>query len=180
MTQVAPEHFTTARLIAHRIALHHRDDIHRLHSDPRVMKTLSADGKIMSPEATDRHLQRCVDHWQQHDFGLWVFCERADGQFVGRGGLMSYQVDGADVVGLAYAVLADYWGQGLATEMAAASLRIGFEQLGCAAIASWTLPINKASQRVMERLGMRYQRDITFAGLPHLLYRLERPTGNSP
>ncbi len=92
---------------------------------------------------------------------------------------MSYQIDGADVVGLAYAVLSDYWGRGLATEMAAAAVKIGFEHLGLTEIDSWTLPINKASQRVMEKLGMRFDREFTFAGLPHLLYRLERPAGDS-
>ena len=39
-------------------------------------------------------------------------------------------------------------------------------------IGSWTLPINLASQRVMEKLGFRYERDFEFAGLLHRFYRL--------
>ena len=54
-----------------------------------------------------------------------------------------------------YAVLSDHWNQGFATEMALASLRYGFERLGLTEIASWTLPINLASQRVLEKLGFR-------------------------
>ena len=76
------------------------------------------------------------------------------------------------VVGLAYAVLSDYWNQGFATEMAEASLRFGFERLGLSEIGSWTLPINLASQRVMEKLAFRYEKDIEFADLPHRFYRL--------
>ena len=56
--------------------------------------------------------------------------------------------------------------------MAAASLRIGFEQLALPEVASWTLPFNVASQRVMEKLGFHYKTDIVFAGQPHRLYRL--------
>ena len=92
--------------------------------------------------------------------------------FIGRGGLKVYQIDGKDVVGLAYAVMPDYWNQGFATEMGQASLEVGFERLGLAEIASWTLPTNLASQRVMEKLGFRYERDFEFAGLGHRFYRL--------
>jgi ribosomal-protein-alanine N-acetyltransferase len=51
-------------------------------------------------------------------------------------------------------------------------LEVGFEQLGFPEIASWTLPINLASQRVMEKLGLRYERDLEIAGLVHRFYRV--------
>ena len=88
------------------------------------------------------------------------------------GGLKTYQIDGKDVIGLAYAVMPDYWNRGFATEIAQASLDVGFEHLGLAEIGSWTLPGNLASQRVMEKLGFRYERDFEFAGLLHRFYRL--------
>jgi ribosomal-protein-alanine N-acetyltransferase len=66
----------------------------------------------------------------------------------------------------------DYWNRGFATEIAQVSLDVGFERLGLAEIGSWTLPINLVSQRVMEKLGFRYERDFEFAGLPHRFYRL--------
>ena len=86
------------------------------------MKTLSADGKPLSEEATREHIQQDVDHWQQHGFGFWVFHRKTDGVFIGRGGLKTYQIDGKDVIGLAYAVMPDYWNQGFATEMAPGQL----------------------------------------------------------
>lgn len=172
MIEGSIDQFTTARLSAQRITLAHFPDIHRLYSDPLVMKTLSADGNVMTEEATRRHLQRCSDYWDQHGFGLWVFRARADGQFIGRGGLMTYQIDAEDVVGLAYAVVSDHWNLGFATEMAEASLRFGFEQLGLTEIGSWTLPINLASQCVMAKVGFRYEKYIEFAGLAHQFYRV--------
>ena len=172
MPTLPSEQFTTARLVADRLALAHIPEIHRLHSDPLVMKTLSADGNVMSEEATTKHLQCCTDHWQQRGFGLWLFRGKSAGQFIGRGGLMSYQIDGVEVIGLAYAVLSEYWNQGFATEMAEASLRIGFEELCFPEIASWTLPMNLASRRVMHKLGFQYERNIMFVGLRHVLYRL--------
>jgi RimJ/RimL family protein N-acetyltransferase len=111
---------TTARLPAEAINPSHFPEIHRLHSDPQVMKILSADGKPLSEEATRDSIRQAVDHWQQHGFGFWVFHRRLDGVFIGRGGLKTYQIDGKDIIGLAYAVISDYWNQGFATEMAQA------------------------------------------------------------
>ena len=58
--------------------------------------------------------------------------------------------------------------------MARASLKVGFGRLGFAEVASWTLPLNLASQQVMEKPGFLYERDFEFAGLWHRLYRAAR------
>ncbi len=163
---------TTARLLAEAITPLHFHDLHHLLSDPQVVKTLSADGKPLSEEATTEQIEQNIDHWQQHGFGLWVFHRKSDSVFIGRAGLKTYQIDGKDVIGLAYAVMPNYWNQGFATEMAQVSLDVGFGHLGLPEIDSWTLPVNLASQRVMEKLRFRYERDFEFGGLPHRFYRL--------
>jgi RimJ/RimL family protein N-acetyltransferase len=68
--------------------------------------------------------------------------------------------------------MSDYWNRGFATEMSRAILEVGFGQLSFSEICSWTLPGNLASQRVMEKLGFRYERDFEFAGRLHRFYRL--------
>jgi RimJ/RimL family protein N-acetyltransferase len=166
------ETIATPRLVAVSLSTVHFDEINRLHTDLQVMKTLSADGRPLAEEKTREHLRQTVDHWKQHNFGLWIFHHKTTGEFVGRGGLKIYQIDGQDVIGLAYAVMPDFWNQGYATEIARASLDVGFGKLGFAEIDSWTLPINLASQRVMEKLGYRYERDFVYAELPHRFYRL--------
>lgn len=172
MGRISIERFATARLVAEPILLEHFPEINRLHADPQVMKTLSSDGNSLSEEATRESLRQAAEHWHQHGFGFWIFRAKADGQFIGRGGLKKYRIDQGEVIGLAYVVPSDFWNLGFATEMAEASVRIGFEQLGFGEIASWTLAINLASQRVMEKLGFRYERDFEFAGLRHRFYRL--------
>jgi RimJ/RimL family protein N-acetyltransferase len=163
---------TTARLLAEAITPLHFHELHRLNSDPNVVKTLASVGKPLSEEATREQIEQNLDHWRQQGFGLWGFHRKKDGVFIGRGGLKTYQIDGKEVIGLAYAVMPGYWNRGFATEMAAASLDVGFGQLGFPEIGSWTLPGNMASQRVMEKLGFRYERDFEFAGLVHRFYRL--------
>ena len=167
----AAELFETDRLVATRIGPTDFDALCRLHRDPAVMRTLSADGNTYPDDVTRAGLEQAAEHWQRHGFGLWIFRDKAEGRFVGRGGLKHYDVAGRDEIGLAYAVISDHWGQGLATEIAAASLGIGFDRLCVASIAAWTLPINARSLRVIEKLGMRREADVVFAGLNHQFYR---------
>lgn len=162
----------TDRLVATRLTLSDFDAICRLHRDPLVMQTLSADGDIYPDDVTLCGLNLAIEHWRRQGFGFWAFRNKTGGEFIGRGGLKQYEISGRTEIGLAYAVLSEFWNQGFATEMAAASLDVGFEKLGCPSIASWTLPHNRASRRVMQKLGFRFESDIDIAGLPHQFYRL--------
>jgi RimJ/RimL family protein N-acetyltransferase len=169
----ALDQLLTERLILERLRATHADDLGRLHRDERVMATLGG----VRPEAeTLCILAECEQHWEQYGFGLWAVREKATGTFAGRGGLKHTHVGGRDEVEVAYAFLPQYWGQGLATELAAASVRVGFDILQLPDLVCFTLTTNHASQRVMEKAGFRYERDILHAGLPHVLYRLTSST----
>jgi len=153
----------------------HEPELQRLLQDPQVGRTL---GGIRTDAEVREILDKNLDHWRRHGFGVWVFRERREdstvGPFVGRAGLRRVMVEGPEEVELAYAVMPAYWGQGLATEMGEACLRVGFEDLGLEEIVAFTLPTNQASRRVMEKLGFRYEREFVHAGLGHVLYRLGR------
>lgn len=50
-----------------------------------------------------------------------------------------------------------YWGRGYATEASGALVDFGFRELGLSRISSWCIGDNKASARVLERLGFRQE-----------------------
>ena len=84
---------------------------------------------------------------------------------------------------IGWRLAARHWGHGYAGEAARACLRFGFFGLGLGEIVSFTVPANRRSRALMERLGMREDAGSAFAhpALPadhplsrHLLYRLER------
>jgi [ribosomal protein S5]-alanine N-acetyltransferase len=168
----ALERLVSPRLVGERLTMAHLDDMCRLHQDPKVMRTVSEDGRTFTPSITRQSILANEEHWEEHGFGFWAFYFREDRRFLGCGGLKVFEIDGQSVPGLAYSVLSAEWGRGFATEMSVAMLRAGFETLDWPEVASWALPHNHASQRVMEKLGFRYERDFTFAGLPHRYYRL--------
>ena len=148
-------------------------DLRRLHSDPRVMATLSADGNTFSEDQTRAFLDRAADHWKSHGFGLWIFRDKASGDFVGYGGIKHATVEGRDEIELAYAISSDHWRKGFATEISIAALKHAFDTMRLDRIVAFTLPHNRASRAVMEHCGFTYTRDIVHANLPHVLYILE-------
>jgi ribosomal-protein-alanine N-acetyltransferase len=108
---------------------------------------------------------------------LWLAFERETERFAGRGGLHRVEIDGRDEIEVGYSFLPDFWGRGLATELARESIRVAFAELHLPEIVCFTLTTNRASQRVMQKAGFRYERDLLYVDLPHVLYRL-RPESN--
>ncbi|MDX2169891.1 MAG: GNAT family N-acetyltransferase [Deltaproteobacteria bacterium] len=161
----------TERLILHRIGERDIADLRRMHSDPDVMATL---GGVRTDAVTQDVLEQLMAHWAEHGFGYWMAHDAQSGAFVGRGGLRQVVVGGGPEVELGYALMRPYWGQGLASELAQACIRIGFEALGRDDLVAFTLPTNDRSRRVMERNGFTYERDVIWAGMPHVLYRRRR------
>ena len=146
-------------------------DLVVLHLDEQVMATL---GGVRTPEQTREYHQQMLDHWQQHGFGLWIACDLETGRFAGRGGLRHTEFDGRDEVEVAYTLAREFWGRGLATEMAAESVRVAFEELRLADLVCYTLTTHLASRRVMEKVGFRFERHGERDGHPLVFYRLKR------
>jgi [ribosomal protein S5]-alanine N-acetyltransferase len=90
---------------------------------------------------------------------------------VGRGGLERTTVGGAEGVEILYALVPDAWGRGYATEIAvAAAERAG--ELRLEEVVGFTLTTNVASQRVLQKAGIGFERVIEHAGRPHWFGRL--------
>jgi ribosomal-protein-alanine N-acetyltransferase len=164
-----PESVTTERLLLRRLQLEDLDDLVRFGRCERTMATL---GGVRSAGQMRDGLQKHLNHWQQHGFGWWTMRVAASGAFAGRGGLRHVTIEGQREIELGYGLMPEFWGQGLAAEMSREALRLGFEVLGLASIVSFTLPTNLRSRRVMEKVGLRYERDAIWADLPHVLYRV--------
>lgn len=169
------DRFHTDRLLAERQGPGDFEELYRLRQDPRVAATL---GGILSDERARALFDADLVHWARYGFGIWLFRSPVDGSLVGRCGLRRVEVEGRAEVELLYALHAGSWGRGLATEMAAAVLHVGFEQLGLDEVVAFTRPTNTASRRVMEKVGMRYERDFIHANEQHVLFRITSPDWN--
>jgi RimJ/RimL family protein N-acetyltransferase len=167
----------TRRLVAERPAIDaHLDFARRLFADRQVAATLWPRhlGGARSPSQTEAVFERDLAHWHRHGFGQWWWRDREGGELLARGGLQWTMVGGEAAIEVGWAVLPERWNQGIATELAAASIAAGFEELGLDSIVAYTLVTNAASRRVMDKAGLMYERPVRHLDLPHVLYRLSR------
>ena len=167
--------YNTERLFAERLRPEHLADYRQLFQDEQVMATLSPDGKPLADEEVARWLSLSLEHWDRHGYGYWIFRTRSEKQFVGRAGLHNVQMEGKEQVELGYALMPEFWNQGLATEIAGKIVQLAFEPIGLPQIICYTLTTNRPSQRVMEKTGFRFDREMVHADLPHVLYRMTAP-----
>jgi len=164
-----PERFTTARLSAERLTEAHHADIHRMHTDPVQMELL---GGVRDEIQTREYLDRNLAHWAQHGFGVWIVRDIATGEVAGRALVRHLPLDGVDEVEIGYSLHPAYWGRGLGTEIAAACVRYGFDEVRLPSLVALTLPHNARSRHVLEKVGMVYERDVMHADVLHVLYRV--------
>ncbi len=164
-----PEEFVTTRLRAERLTSGHRSALDRFHADTAVMAEL---GGIRDGQQTSEYLSRNLRHWQEFGFGVWMLREIEGEEIVGRTILRHLDVEGVDEVEIGFALYREFWGRGLATEIGEACTAIGRRELGLQSFVGITTLRNHASQRVLAKLGLEWEREVDIEGTPWLLHRI--------
>jgi RimJ/RimL family protein N-acetyltransferase len=162
------ESFATPRLLAERVTAAHWLDLRRMDEDDSFMARLGGPRDV---EGTVAYLRMNMKHWADYGFGMWMLRDAVSKGVIGRAILRHLDVEGVDEIEIGYGFMPEYWGKGLATEAARACVKIGFERLGFKTLVAITTPENLASQHVMRKAGLVYERDIVHAGVPHRLFR---------
>ena len=151
----------TERVELRRFGLDDADLLIELDSDPAVMRYLTG-GEPTPPEEYRDFMPRLVasyDRWAG-DFGLFAAYETADGAFIGWFCLRPERDGPLDEAELGYRLRQAAWGRGLATEVSAALLAKAFTDLDVRMVWGETMALNRASQKVMEKVGMVVTQDL--------------------
>jgi RimJ/RimL family protein N-acetyltransferase len=147
------------------------DAVARICADPEVMR-LYETGEPWSREKTEQVLIKRIEHEREHGFSLWAAVLQDTGKLIGHCGLIDCPDSGE--IELSYALARAHWGQGFATELARATLEHGLHVLGLGRIAAVSYPENAASIRVLEKIGMRFERTFKQYGAELRMYGVER------
>jgi RimJ/RimL family protein N-acetyltransferase len=153
----APSEVETERL---RLRQWRDDDLDAyaaLCADPEVMEHLRGP---MTRSAVEDQIEAFRRHWDEHGYGLW--CTTADGDdtcigFIGLA-IPTFLPEILPAVEIGWRLARGSWGRGLATEGARAVVDVAFGPLALDRIVSITLPENRSSWNVMEKLGMTLER----------------------
>jgi [ribosomal protein S5]-alanine N-acetyltransferase len=151
--ELATEEILTARLSLRRPAAADIDAIHAIHRDERACLHNPSDMLATRAEAEDLY-RRWDEHWQRHGFGYWVVRRHHSREPVGFCGIKLMRLHGREVLNLFYRLDPSAWGNGLATEAAAAVVGWAAAHVPDRPLVARVRPDNAASVRVAARVGL--------------------------
>lgn len=128
-------------------------------------------GKPLSRKETETDLQNRLKSLTDV-FGYWMIETIEDQDFVGWVALK--KLDQTDQIELGYRLLEEHWGKGYAVEAASELLNYAFLTLNLKEVAAIALEENVRSLKVLEKLGMKYQKKARFYGFKCCYYQLKR------
>jgi RimJ/RimL family protein N-acetyltransferase len=139
-------------------------------TDPEVMRYIG--GETVPRDAAPSVVQKWLDRWEANGFGHFVIERREDGRFLGRVGIIAWDIRTWHHVTLAdvgdhaqpelgWTLVREHWGNGYATEAALAARDWARRERGIDRLISLIHPGNARSQRVARRLGARPAETVT-------------------
>jgi ribosomal-protein-alanine N-acetyltransferase len=121
------------------------------------------DRKVYTLEDAERYLvEGSIRSYAEHGFGFWKVTVKNTGVPIGSAGLAKR--DYLAEVDLGFAFLPEYTGQGYAYEAAQAIVQYAKDHLHLAELVAFTTKDNKASIKLLEKLGFTYTRPLDLDG----------------
>ena len=166
----------TERLIIRPFREEDFEPAYRMNLDAEVTK-YTGDGGVVSREETERRIREDVfTDYEKHGFGRLAVELKSENKFIGFTGLK--YLEDLKEVDLGYRFMKNYWGMGIATESAKASINLGFEKLGLSKIIAMTLPENTGSIHVLDKLQFKFDKHFMEDGIQLNLYSLMKKQVN--
>jgi RimJ/RimL family protein N-acetyltransferase len=149
----------TERLLLRQFKLRDADLLLELDSDPRVMRYITGGAPTSRDEIEGEVLPAFLDYYHRFPgYGFWAAIEKSTGEFLGWFHYRPEPDAAQDEPELGYRLRVAAWGKGYATEGSRALIAKGFTELKVQRVVAFTMAINTASRRVMEKSGMRFVR----------------------
>ena len=150
--------FESTRLYFRQLTLADAKLLFQLNADHSVIR-YTGDSAFESIEAAKTFIQTYTDY-ELHGIGRWAIVLKDTQQTIGWCGLK--YTAALHEVDLGFRLFLEEWGKGYATEAGIGSLRCGFEVMQFEQTVGRVWKINLASQRVLEKCGLKFWKDAIF------------------
>lgn len=145
--------------------------LHAIWTDEAVRRFLW-DGKIIPVDETRAIIEESRRLFASKAYGIWILRAHGTPEVLGFAGFWPFHEPPRTE--LFFGLAPSHWHRGIATECARRLIDHAFEALGHDRIEASTDDGNEASVRVLERIGMRFDRRETMAGRDTIFYRIEQ------
>jgi len=149
----------TERLVVRRLVLDDAAFILELLNEPAFLEHIGDRGARTLADARRYIARGPVASYRKFGFGLYMVELKDSGAPIGICGLLKR--DWLADVDIGFAFLQKYWSQGYARESAAAVMHYGWTTLRLKRIVAITKLTNQPSITLLERLGLRFEKNIT-------------------
>lgn len=156
--QAAAMLLETERLTLRWFTLDDLDDYYRLGASTEVTRYTGDQPFADREEARRVLLAAPLRDYELYGYGRLACFEKGSGRLIGFNGLK--YLPELDEVDIGYRFFQDCWGKGYATESSRAVMKWGYEALGLERIVAIVDPDNRASVRVIEKLGLVFEKKI--------------------
>lgn len=167
----------TERLILREIVSTDRNGLFKIDSDPDV-NTYLGRKPVENIEQIDDIIQFIRNQYIENGIGRWAMIEKSTTNFIGWTGLKFVKEttnNHCNYYDLGYRLNKKYWGKGLATEAAKASLNYGFNDLNLNEIYAMADSKNSASRNVIEKVGLKHIETFEFNETPYDWFKITKP-----
>ena len=151
---------TTERLILREFELTDSEAMFNLNSDEEVLR-YTGDKQFESIEDANNFFKNYPDY-EKNGFGRWALVTKGDKEVIGWCGLKKHEDNTVDI---GYRIFKNQWNKGYPTEASIACLEYGFQVFELDEIIANAATENKASIRVMEKIGMEFQQNMACEGI---------------
>jgi RimJ/RimL family protein N-acetyltransferase len=147
----------TERLSLDKLSVVDFDAMWSIHADPETNRFNPA-GPLVDRSKAQRQFGEWLGHWHEHGFGYWTV--RDDAGIIGFSGIRYSEWNGRTVLNLSYRYTPRAWGNGYATEVAAAAVELWRTDHAQHPIIAYTTPGNIGSQKTALAVGLERRADL--------------------
>ena len=159
----------TNRLILREMNLDDAKSCYELNLNPNVIR-YTGDSAFKNVEEAREFLKNYQDY-KLNGFGRWAVIEKTEARFIGWCGLKFDEVKNETDIG--FRLFEEEWNKGYATESASACLQYGFKNLNLKRIVGRAMKENIGSIKVLEKIGLKYERDIELDAKEAVIYTIQ-------
>ena len=160
----------TNRLILREFNINDAENFYRLNLNPNVIQ-YTGNSAFKNIEEAQFFLENYKDYLE-NGFGRWAVIEKSTQLFLGWCGLKYDTFSNETDIGFRF--FEEYWNNGFASESAKACLDYGFEKINLKTIIGRAMAENIASIKVLEKIGLQFEKEFDFNGNKGVIYKIEK------
>ena len=159
----------TDRLLLREFSPNDAKNLYNLNLNPKVIR-YTGNSAFKSIDEAKKFLENYRDY-ELNGYGRWAVINKESNKFIGWCGLKYGEMENETDIGFRY--FEEQWNKGYASESAKACLNYGFEKLNLKRIIGRAMKKNIASIKVLEKIGLEFERDVEFEGEEAVIYQTE-------